>query len=179
MQIREQVVELVAAGNHLPKFDVHCPLLSLPLAFDTTLETIPASIPYRAGALRVVAWRKQLGHKTKSRVGLVWSGGNPNVQTDARRIRLDMLLPMISDAAEWHALQKGILERDREPLRRASIADHSSSLRIFADTAALIPEMDLVISVDTAVAHLAGALGKPVWILLPFHADFRWLRDRK
>jgi len=179
-QDQRQRIQVVAAGDDLPKFDVHCPLLSLPLAFKTTLETIPASIPrLRAGEKRIVAWRKRLGPKTRPRIGLFWSGGNPNVEVDARRIPLEKLLPVITDAAEWHALQKELRDCDRESLRRAfSIVDHSRSLNDFADTAALIAEMDLVVSIDAAVAHLAGALGKPVWILLPFHADFRWLRDR-
>jgi ADP-heptose:LPS heptosyltransferase len=93
---------------------------------------------------------------------------------------LELLLPIISEEAEWHSLQKDVRERDRGSLDSSlAVTDHAPSLNDFSDTAALIGEMDLVISADTAVAHLAGALGKPVWILLPFHPDFRWLRDRE
>jgi len=172
---------LVTRGDVLPNFDVHCPLMSLPRGLRTTLQTIPASIPYlRAPVNKVGAWHKALGAKTKPRIGLAWSG-NPNLRNDLRRsIRLEQLLPFLTEAAEWHSLQKDIRDHDRECLtRQPAIADHSAQLRDFSDTAGLIAELDLVICVDTAVAHLAGALGKPVWVLLPFHPDFRWLRERR
>jgi len=171
--------KIIGQGETLPSFDVHCPLLSLPLAFKTTLETIPAQVPYLfPPPEKLELWRTKLGTKSKPRVGLVWSG---KLLPDFRRsIPLDSLLLIIDEKAEWHSLQKDVRESDRNSLNSSlTIIDHAPSLNDFSDTAALIAEMDLVISIDTAVAHLAGALGKPVWILLPFHPDFRWLRDRE
>jgi hypothetical protein len=177
-QDRNENMQVVAAGDALPDFDVHCPLLSLPLAFQTTLDTIPASIPYlRADGERLAGWRGRLGPKTEPRIGLVWSGGLYPV---GRSLPLQALAPLLVDKVEWNAMTKDIRDPDREYLtQNPSIKDRSPLLVDLADTAALVSEMDLVISVDTAVAHLAGALGKPVWILLQFHPDFRWLRDRQ
>lgn len=172
---------LVGKGAPLPDFDLQCPLMSLPLIFKTTVETIPASIPYFVPApAKSKAWRAKLGEKTKPRIGIVWSG-NPKFANDIRRsMPLKTLLPVLGDGVEWHALQKDIRPEDREALEtHGNILEHGAELNDFADTAALIGELDLVVSVDTAVAHLAGAMGKPVWILLPFHPDFRWLRDRE
>jgi tetratricopeptide (TPR) repeat protein len=171
--------QIISQGKALPNFDVHCPLLSLPFAFKTTLATIPASIPYLAPAHeKIELWRTKLGNKSKPRIGLAWSG---RLLPDFRRsMPLKLLIPIIGAAAEWHSLQKDVRESDHGSLNSSlAIIDHAASLNDFSDTAALIAELDLVISIDTAVAHLAGALGKPVLILLPFHPDFRWLRDRE
>lgn len=110
----------------------------------------------------------------------MWSG-NPKYSTDVRRsVPLELLLPFITLDVDWYSLQKDVGDEDRRRLGSNSpIVDNSRSLNDFSDTAALVAQLDLVISVDTAVAHLAGAVGKPVWILLPFHPDFRWLRDRE
>ncbi len=173
--------QIIRQGETLPPFDFHCPLLSLPLAFKTTLATIPASAPYLFPSMeKVECWRARLGEKTRSRIGLAWSG-NPKFGNDIRRsIALEQILPLVSSEAEWHSVQKDLRESDRGTLEsNLAVIDHASALADFSDTAALIAELDLLISVDTAVAHLAGALGKPVWILLPFHPDFRWLRDRE
>ena len=179
-------IEIIAEGDPLPHFDLHCPLMSLPLAFGTTLETIPAAIPYlRADEAKIAAWRARLGAETKQTktkqtkptIGLVWSG-KLHWRRDSS-IPLASLAPIISDAAEWHVLQKDIRDRDQTILRQlALLQNHAPRLDDFTDTAALITHMDLVISIDTSVAHLTGALGKPLWLLLPFHPDFRWLRDR-
>lgn len=171
--------EIVAWGAAPPNFDVHCPLLSLPYALKTTLRTIPASIPYLFSPPgKLDHWRAKLGKKGKPRVGLAWSG-NPRKKDRSRNIPLELFLPSMSTAMEWHILQKDIPEDDRSSLKsNPAIIDHTASLNDFSDTAALVAELDLVISVDTVAAHLAGAMGKPAWILLPFHPDFRWLRDR-
>ena len=173
--------QIIGQGETLPSFDVHCPLLSLPLAFKTTLETIPASIPYLfSSAEKLELWRTKLGRKNKFRIGLAWSG-NQNFWNDIRRsIAFELLRPIMSVNGEWYSLQKDVRGSDNNSLKSTpNIIDHTQCLNDFSDTAALISELDLVISVDTAVAHLTGALGKPVWILLPFHPDFRWLRDRE
>jgi tetratricopeptide (TPR) repeat protein len=171
--------QIIPWGVTHPHFDVHCPLLSLPYAFKTTLRTIPAAIPYLfPSPQKVDQWRTKLGEKDKPRVGLAWSG-NPRNKDKARNIPLGLLLPNMSAGIEWHSVQKDLREEDRSSLKsNPAMIDHAASLNDFSDTAALIAELDLVISVDTVAAHLAGALGKPVWILLPFHPDFRWLRDR-
>jgi tetratricopeptide (TPR) repeat protein len=172
-------VQIITWGATHPYFDVHCPLMSLPHAFKTTLQTIPASIPYLfSSPEKLDHWRTKLGKKGKPRVGLAWSG-NPRNPDTRRNIPLELLLPKMSTGIEWHSLQKDIREDDRSSLKsNPAIIDYTASLNDFSDTAALIAELDLVISVDTVVAHLAGAFGKPVWILLPFHPDFRWLRGR-
>jgi ADP-heptose:LPS heptosyltransferase len=87
-------------------------------------------------------------------------------------------LPILTDVVDWFSLQKDVRDRDRRALAASPLQDRTAQLDDFSDTAALISALDVVITVDTSVAHMAGALGKPVWILLPFHPDFRWLRDR-
>jgi tetratricopeptide (TPR) repeat protein len=174
-------IHLIAKGGVLPHFDVHCPLMSLPLAFKTSLNTIPAHIPYlRPDEKKVTEWRGRVGDKAKPRIGLAWAG-NQNLRNDAARsIRLEKLAPIITEVAEWYSLQKDVRDYDREHLAALhSLNDFTNLLDDFSDTAAMIAALDLVITVDTAVAHLAGALGKTVWILLPFHPDFRWLRNRE
>jgi hypothetical protein len=175
------VRRLVALGTDLPAFDCHCPLLSLPFAFRTTLEDIPAGEPYiRAREERTERWRRRLGPKSRPRVGIAWSG-NPRHRNDRNRsLALGSLLPCLGDRVEVVSLQKDLREPDAALVAQASAARHfGAELEDFADTAALVELMDLVIAVDTSVAHLAGAMGKPAWILLPFNPDWRWLLDRE
>ena len=177
--VQKDDFQIITWGAPHPHFDVHCPLLSLPHAFKTTLQTIPASVPYLfSSPAKLDDWRTKLGEKGKPRVGLAWSG-NPRNKDTKRNVPLELLLSKMSAGLEWHSLQKDVREDDRSSLKsNPAVIDYTSSLNDFSDTAALIAELDLVISVDTVVAHLAGALGKPVWILLPIHPDFRWLRGR-
>ncbi len=173
----EDVDEVITKFQPNPDFDVHCPLLSLPLALGTRLDTIPASIPYiRPSPTAVAAWSSRLGPRTKPRIGLVWSGGTSN---DRRATGLAAFRPLLGNGAEFFSLQKEVRETDRPVLDELPMIRHfREALRDFSDTAALISHMDLVISIDTAVAHLAGAMGVPTWILLPETADWRWFRDR-
>jgi tetratricopeptide (TPR) repeat protein len=173
------VAQCIARADALPDFDLHCPLLSLPLAFDTTLPTIPADVPYISVPANAKDWTDWLGESTRSRIGLVWSG-NPNHHNDHNRsVPLQTLLPLLEVEAEFISLQKGARDRDRALLaERRDIRDAEAELASFADTASLMRQLDLVISVDTSVAHLAGSLGKPVWVLLPYVADWRWLTGR-
>ncbi len=173
-------MHIVAKGAVLPEFDAYCPIMSLPYAFNTTLETIPADVPYLFGnESKVREWQHRLGSKDKPRVGLVWSGSETHQNDSNRSIRLERLLPLLSASIEWHSLQKLYRENDIPILdRHSEIKQHQEDLRDFSDTAALIECLDLVISVDTSVAHVAGAIGKPVWILLPYHPDFRWMLER-
>lgn len=160
-------------------FDLHCPLLSLPLAFGTRLETIPAwpGGYLTAPAEQVALWAQRLP-QGRRRIGLIWSG-NPNHGNDANRsLALERLLPLLQPADAWVSLQKLVRESDHAALVRSGLLDLSDEIADFADTAAIISALDLVVTVDTSVAHLAGALGKPTWVMLPFAPDFRWLLGR-
>lgn len=156
------------------KYDLHAPILSLPYIFGTSLGTIPASVPY------LMAPAGPLPLDGEFKIGLVWAG-NPEHTGDARRsIPLATMLPLLRQpGVAWYSLQVGPASEEINTLGLSRvIQDLSPGLRDFANTASVINNLDLVITVDTAVAHLAGALGKPVWILLPYHADWRWMRGR-
>lgn len=173
-------IRVIGEGELPPAFDYHCPLLSLPFACSTVIETIPSPQPYLAAdAQRRAAWQARLGPKTKPRIGIAWSGNPAHANDRNRSIALETLAPLLTPDADWIALQNDVRDSDRATLQQHSeIAFFGAELRDFSDTAALLDLMDLVITVDTAVAHLAGAMGKPVWILLPYNADWRWLRQR-
>jgi tetratricopeptide (TPR) repeat protein len=173
-------ISVIVAPEELPVFDYHCPLMSLPLAFRTELATIPAEHHY----LRVeddirARWSTQIGSKTKPRIGLVWAGGAAYGGDRKRSTDLTTCLPLIDLDMEWICLQKEIGDQDAAVLSDARrIAFFGNELLDFSDTAGLVDLLDLVITVDTSVAHLAAAMGKPVWIMLPYSSDWRWLRDR-
>jgi tetratricopeptide (TPR) repeat protein len=173
-------VELVLGPDtDVAEYDLLTSLLSLPLAFGTTLETIPAEVPYlRVPAARIGRMQGHLGERKGRRIGLAWSGSI--VSHPRAAIPAAALEPLLRGTdAEFHCLQKEILPADRSWLEATGrIATHEAMLADFADTAALVDAMDLVISIDTAVAHLAGALAKPVWIMLAFNPDWRWLLGR-
>jgi hypothetical protein len=176
------VASVLERGEPLPPFDLHCPLLSLPLAFGTDIDSIPATIPYLSvPSDRIYRWRTRLGPRRARRIGIAWSG-NPAHREDARRsIPLEQFARVLTPhpEREFHVLQAEVREADQAVLAQLPhVYDHSGRLRDFVDTAALVSLMDLVISVDTAVAHLAGALGWPVWLLLSSVADWRWLVER-
>ncbi len=183
------VAQVVETGRPLPAFDCHCSLLSLPLAFKTELATIPATTPYlKADPDLSKAWKDRLGTKTKLRVGLVWSGGirpNQPVSVNQRRnIPLAKFAALKSPDVAFYSVQKGqpgeseLAELKTNRWSGPDIVDLTGAIGDFSDTAAFIDNLDLVITVDTAVAHLAGALGKPVWILNRFDTDWRWLLER-
>ena len=169
------------------RFDLQCPLMSLALAFGTTLETIasiPAQPPYlRADDARVAHWRTRLPRGRK--IGFVWSGSKAHHNDSNRSIGLQRLLPLLHKGGRggrggrYVSLQRDASGEDQACLLDcANVMDLGNQLEDFADSAALVENLDLVITVDTAVAHLAGALGKPVFVLLPFVADWRWLMER-
>jgi len=162
------------------KFDYHCPLLSMPLAFGTTLETIPSEQRYIWADERLRAqWEARLSAKTKPRIGVVWSGSTGHTNDHNRSIELAEWRPLLGAEADWVSLQKEVRTSDEGILQDIGLTGFfGDDLSDFSDTAALLDLMDLVITVDTSVAHLAGAVGKPVWILLPFNPDWRWLLDR-
>ncbi len=172
---------LVEKGSQLPHFDAYCPAMSLPMVCKTELATVPNAAPYLfSDPQKVTGWQQCLGPKTKPRIGLVWSGNEKHKNDANRSIGLEAIVGLASLPVEFHSLQKEYRESDKEALKQHSwIALHHDELKDFSDTAALVACMDLVISVDTSVAHVAGALGKPVWILLPYMPDYRWMLDRK
>jgi tetratricopeptide (TPR) repeat protein len=172
---------LVVNSNQEPTdFDLHCPLVSLPLAFNTKLTTIPAFPEgyLKAPANEAQAWTQRLP-SGRRRIGMVWSGSPIHANDLLRSIPLARLMPLFQTGDAWVSLQKDVRESDRPALEASGILDLTAELGDFADTAALIAALDLVVTVDTSVAHLAGALGKPVWLMLPFSPDFRWLLRRE
>jgi tetratricopeptide (TPR) repeat protein len=172
----------ISATGELPAFDLHCPMSSLPLAFRTRLDTIPSGVSYlpRPAETRIQVWEDRLGHHDKLRVGLTWSG-NPKHKNDrTRSIPLRSLLRLLDVDVTFVSLQKDVRPNDRLVLLdQPGIIDLTTHLTDFAETAALVSCLDVVITVDTSVAHLSGALGRPTWILLPYMPDHRWLLDRE
>ncbi len=181
--------QVMSRGEPLPAFDLHCPLLSLPLALRTRLDTIPARTPYLAAPEdKARAWRERFAGHAKRKIGLVWAG-NPRKELpgcnriDAlRSMEFAQLAPLLEvPGCEFYSLQKGgdAAAQLRDSALRQHVVDWTDDLRDFSDTAALIENLDLVIAVDTAVAHLAGALNKPFWLLNRYNTCWRWLLDRE
>ena len=170
---------VVTPGEAAPPADLHCPMLSLPAAFGTTLDTIPAADSYlTSDPALAAAWRAKLGSGAMPRVGVVWAG-RPDNQNDVNRsMPVEMLAPLLTAGVELHCLQKEVSAQDRAWAEPRGVVFHDRDLGDFADTAALVANMDAVVSVCTSVAHLAGALGLPTLVALCFAADWRWLLDR-
>ncbi|HSZ08702.1 MAG TPA: tetratricopeptide repeat protein [Steroidobacteraceae bacterium] len=174
----EGVSQVVADTGPPPPFDVHCPLLSLPLALRIELATIPAEKYLSAPLAALARWQEKLGKSTKPRIGLVWRGDPDNPIDHKRSLTLAQFLPHLPSGFQYVSLQKELTE-----LEQRTVAAHSVDFSLwqelnFVETAALCECLDLVISVDTSVAHLSAALGRKTWILLPFNPDCRWLLDR-
>ncbi len=171
MRRLDGVADVVARGAALPPFDAYCPMLSLPGIFGTTLETVPAAVPYlTADPAKAAAWRPRVAGRTC--VGLAWAG-NPQLAADGRRsLAAGLLAPLL----DLPGITFFRLQKDRPA--PAGVVDLMAGVADFGDTAALVANLDLVIAVDSAVAHLAGAMGRPVWLLNRFDAEWRWLRDR-
>lgn len=163
----------------LPPIDFHCPLMSLPAVLGTTLETLPAQVPYlHATPEAIQRWKARLG-SDGLKVGIAWSG-NPKHGNDRNRsLSLSTFSAADAEGCRFFTVQPHMRDGDREVLAAWTRAeDVGRDLRDFADTAGLMAALDLVITVDTSVAHLAGALGKPVWVLLPYGPDWRWMLER-
>ncbi len=190
MQCSDGVEGVFISSRRIPDYDWHIPMMSLPFALGTRVESIPAPVPYiYPDPILTEAWREQIAAAAAGRalrVGLVWAGNPKNKVQRHRAIPFEEFAELaapknldaiILDQICFVNLQKG------EAGKQAAVApwklvDFTDQLRTFADTAALIANLDLVISVDTAVAHLAGAIGKPVWLLVPSLCDWRWMLDR-
>jgi len=174
------VAQVFARGSPLPPVDYHCPLMSLPLACQTSLETIPPPAALCCPEPLLERWRGRFADQTRPQIGLAWSGNAGHVNDRRRSIPLTLLVEHLPSGAAYVCLQTDVRETDRPALlaSEARIADVSGELHDFNDTAALCHGLDLVISVDSSPAHLAATLGRPTWILLPHTPDWRWLRDR-
>jgi tetratricopeptide (TPR) repeat protein len=171
---------ILPQNSMLPAIDFHCPLMSVPAVLGTTLETIPAEVPYlHAQPAAVAAWRDRLGAGAGPKVGVAWSGNARHGNDHNRSMSLATFRAAAPPGSRFFTVQPQTRESDQGALAAWTQAvDAGKDLRDFADTAALMEALDLVITVDTSVAHLAGALGRPVWILLPYSPDWRWMLER-
>ncbi|HTI81702.1 MAG TPA: tetratricopeptide repeat-containing glycosyltransferase family protein [Acetobacteraceae bacterium] len=169
----EGVAGVIVPGDPLPECALQCPMLNLPMAFGTGADNIPAQVPYiHTDRQSLAAWRHRLGPAERRRIGIAWSGNPSLPENRLRSIPLAALQDLLQrEDCEFHIVQTGHTDA-------GGMHDHSAALSDFADTAALMTQLDLIISVDSAPAHLAGALGRPTWLLLQFSADWRWLRGR-
>jgi len=171
------VAGVVALAADAPACDLATSMMSLPLAFGTTLETVPAAVPYlRPPPDRLSLWRQRLGPPRLPRIGLAWWGSQHDAKRSIPIAQLAVLLQR--PGVEFHSMQKEMLPDQRDWLERhTGVVLHRHD--DFADTAALLSLMDLTITIDTAVAHAAGALARPLWLMLPHNAEWRWLLDRE
>ena len=183
----EGMAQIIELGQPVPPFDFHCSLMSLPGVFGTTLKSIPNNVPYLcAEPNKIKAWEKRLGPKSRLRIGLIWSGGfHPNqpeiwLVNQRRNLPLTQFGPLSGLDADFYSLQKGksavseLRELPSGHWNGPAIIDWTDELNDFSDTAALIENIDLIISVDTSVAHLAAAMAKPVWLLNRYDIEWRW-----
>jgi tetratricopeptide (TPR) repeat protein len=176
------VDKAIIDGEHPPHFDVHCNFFSLPSIFNTTLDGIPAKIPYiTADSALVQSWKNKIQDaNSKFKVGLVWAADPKHSRFSNRSFSIESFSPLacLKDIT-FYSLQKGgAAQHTKNRPKDMNFVDYTEEIRDFSDTAALIANIDLIISADTAVAHLAGAVGKPVWTLLPYAPDGRWMLNR-
>lgn len=174
------VAEVIERGKALPTFDYHCPLLSLPYAFKTQLHNIPnQNSPYISAKLEMrQQWSVKLGESKLLRVGLVWRGNIDHKNNKNRSMELTQLMRHLPQNIEYISLQKEVNENERQALRENSIKNIGEMILDFNDTASICDLLDVVISVDTSVAHLSAAMGKNTWLILPFAPDWRWMLHR-
>ncbi|HEY1683678.1 MAG TPA: tetratricopeptide repeat-containing glycosyltransferase family protein [Tepidisphaeraceae bacterium] len=180
------VSQFITAGEPLPEFDLHCPIMSLPLAFRTTLDSIPTQPYLRPDPKLTEYWRHRIdavhvyGKPSRRKIGLVWAGKPTHTDDRNRSMGLSQLAPLAQVDATFYSLQKGIAaEQASTPPAGMVLHDFSNGFSDYAQTAAFIANLDLVIAVDTSAAHLAAAMGKPVYMLLPKIADWRWMIQRE
>ncbi len=172
--------QIITKGDALPAFDFHCALMDVPGLYGTRIDTIPALAPYLfASEDDVQFFRASANKEGKKRVGISWAGRQSHENDRNRSLKFTQLAPLLTRGdIEWVSLQRIVPDYDAAALAASSVVTCVERLNDFAATAALIMTLDIIITVDTAVAHLAGALGKEVWVLLPFFADWRWLMHR-
>lgn len=174
------VAAVIGSGEPLPSLDLHCPLLSLPLALGITLETLPRETPYvTLDRARVAAWRERLGPATRPRIGFVWKGNPKFPDNEARSVPLDSFARLFDADAEFLSLQKEVTDDERRRLAsHANVRQMGPALEDFGETGAILANCDAAMVTDTAVAHLAGAMAKPTVLLLSARPDWRWMRNR-
>lgn len=175
------VSQTIARGDTLPEFDVQCSLLTLPMLFETVEATIPNKVPYLSAEANLSdRWRDRIGDEQRLKVGIAWAGQPEHANDRERSIGLAALAPLARVAGvRFFSLQKGDRAKESEsPPPGMDLSDWTAEINDFADTAALIQNLDLIITADTAPAHLAGAMGKPVWVLIPANPDWRWMLHR-
>jgi len=170
---------ILAHGEPPPYFDVHCPLGSLPLALRTQPDSVPAQIPYlSADQSSLAKWSARLAAVQRPRIAIAWAGNPGHFNDRNRSLAFARLAPLFAAAAHFISIQRDVRGEDAEELAGEGRVTHvGGELDNFTDTAAVIALADLVIAADTAVAHLAGAMGKPLWMLIPFAPDWRWTLD--
>lgn len=173
--------DIVARGSLPPLFDMHCELMSLPMAMGLTLGDLPGEIPYlRPDAQRVEQWRKRLADLPRPWVALAWAGRPTHMNDANRSLALSQLAPLADSGAAFVSIQKGPAEAQAaHPPGSMPLLTLGGEIRDFEDTAAILCLADLLVSVDSSPVHLAGALGVPVWVMLPFVPDWRWLLARE
>jgi len=172
--------QVIGVGDPLPDFDIHCPLLSLPLAMGTLIDTVPAQVPYLSASPQAAAeWDARLGAKTRPRIGFAWAGNVNHERDRDRSMRLENFMRFMDVDATFVSLHPEANAADAAALDARGVLQFGEHLKDFTDTAALIGQLDLVVSVDTSVVHLAGALGKPAWVLITYVPDWRWLLRRE
>jgi ADP-heptose:LPS heptosyltransferase len=171
---------VLGEGEPAPQIDFYCPLLSLPLAFKTNLTTVPANIPYlRPHDDRLARWRDRFPVSERLRVGICWAGSKSHLNDRNRSVPLERFAKVLAvPNLDFISVQKEVSESSAGVLSEYGVYQLGQEFDDFADTAAVVSMLDLLITVDTSIAHLGGAMGKAVALLLPFSPDFRWLLDR-
>ena len=174
------ISRVIADGALLPDFDLYCPLMSLPEAFATEVATIPAGVPYiRPPAERLAKWQERLPQNGRLRIGICWAGSSDHMNDRNRSIPLERFATILSvTGVDFVSLQRDLSEAQAAILRQHGVIELGQQFADFSDTAAVVAMLDLVIAVDTSVAHLAGAMAKAVGLLVPFAPDFRWMLER-
>lgn len=174
------VAQVIADGDELPNFDLYCSLLSLPLAFGTEPATIPANIPYiRASQDRIAKWRDRMSANNRLRVGICWAGTGEHSNNRNRSMTLEIFAALLAiPGIDFVSVQKDVSDIEAAILQHFNVTQLGQEFKDFSDTAAVLAMLDVVISVDTSVAHLAGAMGKAAAVLIPFAPDWRWMLHR-
>lgn len=174
------IICFFGSGDELPTTDFHCSMMSLAKLFKTEMHTIPRTIPYVFPDMMMFeSCQKKLGYTHRKRIGFSWKGSANNAMNQKRSIKLSDLLTLHQPQFDFICLQKDVNLEEKKVLDQYKIAYHSLELNTLAGTAALITCLDLIITIDTSIAHLAAAMGKEVWILLPLSADWRWFLQRE
>ena len=177
---QDHEIEVIGPNTQPPKFDFYCPIMSLPLAFKTEIWNVPNKCPYLLTNLtKDKFWEEKFKKNNHLRIGLCWSGNPLHKNNHNRSMSLDDFTELLSLPFEFYSLQKDIPQKDLDTLNKSKIIDHKNLLTDFSDTSSLIKKMDFVVSVDSVIAHLAGALDKKTFLLLPDKSSFLWMKDKK